>query len=167
MGDGSASRVAQGRGPRSGPLGDGVVLCHAAVPPLVRAPLPHLPEGRTDTAACFFKRLRRVVFVTYGVLDAFSQIVAEVAEVQTKREIKFPLIACILTEDSCQPERWDRFKHWIEQVYRSPWYIEVRRLRNVINYGSVLSAPLGHQRPIVCRSGWRAMIGLLRQLNKA
>jgi hypothetical protein len=71
-----------------------------------------------------------------------SQIVAEVAEVQTKREIKFPLIARILAEDVRQPERWNRFRNWIEQVYLSPWYIDVRRLRNVINYGSVLSAPL-------------------------
>jgi hypothetical protein len=39
------------------------------------------------------------VFATYGMLDAFCQIVAQVAEAQTKREIKFPLIASILAED--------------------------------------------------------------------
>jgi len=92
---------------------------------------------------CAFSRdLDAFVFVTYGVLDALSQIVAEVAEARTTREIKFPLIARILAEDVRQPERWDRFRAWIEQVYRSPWYIDVRRLRNVINYGSVLPAPL-------------------------
>ena len=92
---------------------------------------------------CAFSRdLDAFVFITYGVLDALSQIVAGVAEARTKREIKFPLIASILTEDVRRPERWDRFRAWIEQVYRSPWYIDVRRLRNAINYGSVLPAPL-------------------------
>jgi hypothetical protein len=106
---------------------------------------------------CAFSRdLDAFVFVAYGVLDALSQIVAEVAEVQTTREIKFPLIARILAEDRRQPERWDRFRHWIEQVYRLPWYIEVRRRRNVINYGSVLSAPLNWPPEAHCVSQWLA-----------
>ena len=58
--------------------------------------------------------------------------------------------------DRRQPERWDRFRHWIEQVYRLPWYIEVRRLRNVINYGSVLSAPLHWPPEAQCVSQWLA-----------
>ena len=92
---------------------------------------------------CAFSRdLDAFVFVTYGVLDALSQVVAEVAKARTQQEIKFPLIASILTQDVPQPKRWNRFRAWIEQVYRSPWYVDVRRLRNVINYGSVLSAPL-------------------------
>jgi hypothetical protein len=110
-----------------------------------------LPEQRA-----FSRDLDAFVFVTYGVLDAFSQIVAEVAEVQTKREIKFPLIASILAEDVRQPERWNRFRNWIEQVYLSPWYIDVRRLRNVINYGSVLSAPLNWPPEARCVSQWLA-----------
>jgi hypothetical protein len=93
---------------------------------------------------------------TFGFSHTFSQIVAEVAKVQTTREIKFPLIARILAEDRRQPERWDRFRHWIEQVYRLPWYIEVRRLRNVINYGSVLSAPLNWPPEAHCVSQWLA-----------
>jgi hypothetical protein len=90
----------------------------------------------------FSRDLDAFVFVTYGVLDAFCQIVAQVAEAQTKREIKFPLIASILAEDVRQPERWSQLRNWIEQIYLSSWYIEVRRLRNVINYGCVLPAPL-------------------------
>jgi hypothetical protein len=106
---------------------------------------------------CAFSRdLDTFVFVTYGILDALSQIVAEVAKAQTKREIKFPLIASILTEDVRQPERWNRFRDWIEQVYRSPWYIDVRRLRNVINYGSVLPAPLNWQPEAYGVSQWLA-----------
>ena len=54
------------------------------------------------------------------------------------------------------PERWNRFRNWIEQVYLSPWYIEVRRLRNVINYGSVLSAPLNWPPEAHCVSQWLA-----------
>src|SRR4029450_4240199 len=60
---------------------------------LARVHLKHLgiPEQ------CAFSRdLDAFVFVAYGVLDALSHIVAEVAEVQTTREIKFPLIARIL-----------------------------------------------------------------------
>lgn len=110
-----------------------------------------IPEQRT-----FSRDLDAFVFVTYGVLDALSQIVAEVTETQTKREIKFPLIARILAEDVRQPERWNRFRNWIEQVYLSPWYIEVRRLRNVINYGSVLSAPLNWPPEAHCVSQWLA-----------
>lgn len=107
------------------------------------------------TERCAFSRdLDAFVFVAYGVLDAFSQIVAEVAEVRTTQEIKFPLIAHILAEDSHHPERWDRFRAWIEGVYRSPWYIDVRRLRNVINYGSVLSAPLNWPPEAHCLSQW-------------
>lgn len=106
---------------------------------------------------CAFSRdLDAFVFVAYGGLDAFSQIVAAVAEVQTEREIKFPLIARILAEDSRQPVRWERFRHWIEQVYQSPWYIELRRLRNVINYGSVLGAPLNWPPEPHCVSPWLA-----------
>ena len=62
------------------------------------------------------------LFVTYGVLDAFCQIVAQVAEAQTKREIKFPLIASILAEDVRQPERWSQLRNWVEQIYLSSWY---------------------------------------------
>jgi hypothetical protein len=106
---------------------------------------------------CAFSRdLDAFVFVTYGVLDALSQIVAGVAEARTQREIKFPLIASILAEDVRQPERWDRFRAWIAQVYRSPWYIEVRRLRNVINYGSVLPAPLNWPPETHCVLQWLA-----------
>jgi hypothetical protein len=106
---------------------------------------------------CSFARdLDAFVFVTYGVLDAFSQIVAEVAEVQTTREIKFPLLARILAEDSRQAARWDRFRNWIEWVYRLPWYIELRRLRNVINYGSVLGAPVNWPPQAHCVSQWLA-----------
>ena len=110
-----------------------------------------IPEQRA-----FSRDLDAFVFVTYGALDAFSQIVAEVAEAQTKREIKFPFIASILAEDIRQPERWNRFRNWIEQVYLSPWYIEVRRLRNVINYGSVLSTPLNWPPDAHCVSQWLA-----------
>jgi hypothetical protein len=48
----------------------------------------------------------RLNILTRQVLDAFSQIVAEVAEARTKREIKFPLIASILAEDVRQPDHW-------------------------------------------------------------
>ena len=110
-----------------------------------------IPEQRA-----FSRDLDAFVFVTYGVLDALSQIVAEVAEAQTKREIKFPLIASILAEDVRQPERWNPFRDWIEQVYLSPWYIDVRRLRNIINYGSVLSAPLNWPPEAHCVTQWLA-----------
>ena len=104
---------------------------------------------------CTFSRnLDAFVFVTYGVLDALSQIVAEVTEAKTQREIKFPLIASILAEDVGQPAHWNRLRTWIEQVCRSSWYIEVRRLRNVINYGSVLSAPLNWPPDAQCVSQW-------------
>ena len=107
---------------------------------------------------CTFSRnLDAFIFITYGVLDALSQLVAEVARAQTQREIKFPLIASILAEDVCQPERWSRLRIWIEQVCRSPWYIEVRRLRNVVNYGSVLSAPLNWPPDAQCVSQWLAI----------
>jgi hypothetical protein len=104
----------------------------------------------------FSRDLDAFVFVTYGVLDAFCQIVAAVAEAQTKREIKFPLIASILSEDIRQPDGWNRLRGWIERVYLSPWYIELRRLRNVINYGSVLSAPLNWPPDVDCVSQWLA-----------
>ena len=108
-------------------------------------------------AQCAFSRdLDAFVFVAYGVLDAFSHIVAAVTEVQTTQEITFPLIARILAEDRRQPARWERFRHWIEQVYRLPWYIEVRRLRNVINYGSVLSTPLTWPPEAPCVAQWLA-----------
>jgi hypothetical protein len=90
----------------------------------------------------FSRDLDAFVFVTYGALDAFCQIVAAVAEAHTQREIKFPLLASILAEDVRQPDRWTLFAGWLETLYLAPWYIDVRRLRNVINYGSVLSAPL-------------------------
>ena len=96
-----------------------------------------IPEQRA-----FSRDLDAFVFVTYGALDAFCQIVAAVAEAHTQREIKFPLLADILAEDVRQPARWTRFAGWLETLYLAPWYIELRRLRNVINYGSVLSVPL-------------------------
>jgi hypothetical protein len=90
----------------------------------------------------FSRDLDAFVFVAYGALDALSQVVAAVADTHTQREIKFPLLASILTEDVRQPQRWARFAGWLETLYRAPWYIDVRRLRNIINYGSVLAAPL-------------------------
>lgn len=96
-----------------------------------------LPEQRA-----FSRNLDAFVFVTYGALDALSQMVAAVADAHTQREIKFPLLAGILTEDVRQPERWARFAGWLETLYLAPWYVDVRRLRNIINYGSVLLTPL-------------------------
>src|SRR5262245_52649017 len=90
----------------------------------------------------FSRDLDAFVFVTYGGLDAFCHVVAVVAESHTHREIKFPLLASILAEDVRQPDRCTRVAGWLETLYRAPWYIEVRRLRNIINYGSVLAAPL-------------------------
>ena len=60
-------------------------------------PLPSLCVlGMLYTITRYRDTTDAFVFVAYGVLDAFSQIVAEVAEVQTTRAIKFPLIARIL-----------------------------------------------------------------------
>jgi hypothetical protein len=96
------------------------------------------------------------VFVTYGVLDAFCHIVAAVAEARTHREIKFPLLTSILAEDVRQPARWTQFSGWLETLYRAPWYLEVRRLRNVINYGSVLAVPLHWPPDPQCVTQWLA-----------
>jgi hypothetical protein len=54
------------------------------------------------------------VFVTYGALDAFSQVVAAVVETHTPREIKFPLLASILADDVRQPARWTPVAGWLE-----------------------------------------------------
>lgn len=110
-----------------------------------------IPEQRA-----FSRDLDAFVFVTYGALDAFSQIVAAVADAHTQREIKFPLLASILAEDVCQPVRWALFAGWLETLYLAPWYIDVRRLRNVINYGSVLSAPLNWPPDTPCVTQWLA-----------
>ena len=96
------------------------------------------------------------VFVTYGGLDAFSQAVAAVAEAHTPREIKFPLLASILAEDVRQPDRWAQVSAWLETLYRAPWYVEVRCLRNVINYGSVFAAPLTWPPEPQCVTQWLA-----------
>ncbi len=110
-----------------------------------------IPEQRA-----FSRNLDAFVFVIYGALDSLCHIVAQVAETQTKREIKFPLITSILAEDVRQPDRWSLFIDWIEQIYLSSWYIDVRRLRNVINYGSVLSAPLTWPPDAECVTQWLA-----------
>jgi hypothetical protein len=96
------------------------------------------------------------VFVTYGGLDALSQVVAAVAEAHTPREIKFPLLASILADDVRQPARWTQVSGWLETLYRAPWYVEVRRLRNVINYGSVFAAPLTWPPDPQCVRQWLA-----------
>ena len=102
----------------------------------------------------FSRDLDAFVFVTYGSLDAFCHIVAAVTEADTPREIKFPLLASILAEDVRQPDRWALLAGWLETLYRAPWYIEVRRLRNVINYGSVLAAPLTWPPETQCVTQW-------------
>jgi hypothetical protein len=104
----------------------------------------------------FSRDLDAFVFVTYGSLDAFCHVVAAVAETHTHREIKFPLLASILAEDVRQPGRWTRLAGWLETLYRAPWYIELRRLRNVINYGSVLAAPLTWPPAPQCVTQWLA-----------
>jgi hypothetical protein len=109
-----------------------------------RSRLAAVDVTRLDVPAqrAFSRDCDAFVFVTYGGLDAFSQVVAAVAEAHTPREIKFPLLASILAEDVRQPARWTQVSRWLETLYRAPWYVEVRRLRNVINYGSVFTAPL-------------------------
>ena len=77
----------------------------------------------------FSRDLDAFVFVTYGGLDALSQVIAAVAKAHTPREIKFPLLASILAEDVRQPARWTQVAGWLETRYRAPWYVEVRRLR--------------------------------------
>ena len=104
----------------------------------------------------FSRDLDAFVFVTYGGLDALCHVVAAVAEAHTPREIKFPLLAGILAEDVRQPARWTRVASWLETLYRAPWYLDVRRLRNILNYGSVLAAPLTWPPETPCVRQWLA-----------
>ena len=105
---------------------------------------PPASGARVDVATqrTLSRRLDAFVFTTYGALDALCQLIARVAEVKTDREIKFPLLADLLAQESPHPEQWQTLHLWTEDVYRMHWFRELRRLRNLINYRSVLPTPL-------------------------
>ncbi len=94
----------------------------------------------------FSREADAFIFAVYGALDAFTQVAATVAGVKTDEEIKFPLLARLLAEQSQQPDRWVKLQGWLKNTYRAYWFRDLRRLRNEVNYRSVLPYPL--KRPL-------------------
>ncbi len=82
------------------------------------------------------------IFAVYGALDAYTQVAARVAGVATDREIKFPQLSRLLAEESRTPVRWVALREWMERTYRARWFVALRRMRNEVNYRSVLPYPL-------------------------
>jgi len=80
-------------------------------------------------------RLAASVFVTYGGLDAFCNVVAAVAETHTPRD-QVPAPRQHPRGRDVPSRTAGPFRRLAETLYRRRWYIEVRRLRNVINYGA-------------------------------
>ena len=82
------------------------------------------------------------IFAIYGALDAYTQVSAVVAGVATDREIKFPQLSRLLAEESRSPDQWDELRIWLETIYRARWFVDLRSIRNEVNYRSVLPFPL-------------------------
>lgn len=78
------------------------------------------------------------IFTCYGALDAVSHLIVAASGRSTDEEVKFPMIARLLTESGA-PERWRSLVHHLESVYDASWFRELRRLRNVVNYRGVLT----------------------------
>ena len=107
-------------------------------------------KGRPVTVArwrAFSRQADSFVFAVYGALDALAQIAVAVGRVRTEEEVKFPALAGLLASGSQNPERWVAFRGWLEEVYQAGWFRELRRLRNLVNYRSVLGPPLEGPRP--------------------
>jgi hypothetical protein len=62
--------------------------------------------------------------------------------VETEEEVKFPALAGLLASRSQHPEHWLALRGWLEEICQAGWFRELRRLRNVVNYRSVLGPPL-------------------------
>ena len=107
-------------------------------------------SSRKVASTAIWERISReadaFIFAIYGALDAYTQVSAVVTGVSTDREIKFPQLARLLSEESRAPEQWDELRTWLETVYRAPWFVDLRGIRNEVNYRSVLPFPL--QEPI-------------------
>lgn len=78
------------------------------------------------------------IFTCYGALDAVSHLIVAVADLHPNEEVKFPLIARLLAA-SGPAERWEPLRRHLEAVYEAGWFHELRRLRNVVNYQSILT----------------------------
>jgi hypothetical protein len=91
------------------------------------------------------------VFATYGALDALAHVVVAVQAIRTDEEVKFPLLPGILAASGAEPASVALGER-IADTLAAPWYRELRYLRNLINYRSVLPAaprgglPLGQPR---------------------
>ena len=108
---------------------------------LTRMCSQHASQRAAVSQREFSRSADAYIFTVYGVLDAYSQLVVAAAGISTQHEIKFPLLATILEEQERDTTAWDGLLKWLKAIYCSEWYVELRRLRNVVNSRSVIDSP--------------------------
>lgn len=93
------------------------------------------------------------VFASYGALDALAQVVVQVCAVTPDEEVKFPALERLLVGAS-PGSAAAAARAVVLDTLGAAWFRDLRRLRNLINYRSVLPAapggglPLGRARAV-------------------
>jgi hypothetical protein len=78
------------------------------------------------------------VFAAYGALDALAQLIVTAYAVEAAEEVKFPALARILAAAPASAAA--AVREYVAATCAAPWFRDLRRLRNLINYRSVLPA---------------------------
>jgi hypothetical protein len=79
------------------------------------------------------------VFAAYGALDAFAQVAVAVYGVRTAEEVKFPALEGLLAA-AAPGGAHGRLRAQVAATCAAAWFRDLRRLRNLVNYRSVIPA---------------------------
>lgn len=83
------------------------------------------------------------VFASYGALDALAQVAVQVCAVAPDEEVKFPALERLLARAPASAPAAAALAV-VRATVGAAWFRDLRRLRNLVNYRSVLpAAPAG------------------------
>ena len=87
------------------------------------------------------------MFTVYGALDALAQVLVAVYAVAPTEEVKFPALGRLLADAPAESGA-ARVGAAVAETLDAPWYRDLRRLRNLVNYRAVLPAAPGGALPL-------------------
>ena len=84
------------------------------------------------------------LFATYGGLDALAQEIVAVHTFEPTEEVKFPALERMLRESCDHPGACEALRAQLSRTCDASWFRDLRRLRNLVNFRSLLATTAGN-----------------------